>query len=415
MTPVHVLSGFLGAGKTTLLLDQLQRRSERCAVVVNDFGEARIDAQLLGAQVAVTEIAGGCVCCTAPEALVPSIAAILDEVKPDRIFLEATGLARPADLVDTLRRSALAVEVMPVVVVVDPARVEGDAPPLLLEQLDAADVVVANARSEAPTPALDALCKEHWPALLQRVDTRDATVGTEVFEQRREGMTLRPVRTQGPSTEGYQAMSRTWPAELVFDMRQLKTLLSAAPVERLKGFFRTDLGWYRIDLASGRLHFAPGPMRSGSAVDIIARQDPSELLQALDEARWEDTTTGASTLRLQASDGWAVNLTRQALKAMPGQLADVGERIPGRKGEGVELAEVLALAHPPADASFVVVASDGMTSGPTALADVGQAVLVHGLDDDDLPRDQGGPFRVFAPKGLSACANVKSVVRIELV
>ena len=39
---------------------------------MNDFGEARIDAALLSGGVAVAEIAGGCVCCTAPEALARS-------------------------------------------------------------------------------------------------------------------------------------------------------------------------------------------------------------------------------------------------------------------------------------------------------------------------------------------------------
>jgi len=54
-TPVHIISGFLGVGKTTLLQRELARRAgqdgqagERCAVLVNDFGEARIDRLLLG-------------------------------------------------------------------------------------------------------------------------------------------------------------------------------------------------------------------------------------------------------------------------------------------------------------------------------------------------------------------------------
>ena len=43
-TPVQIISGFLGAGKTTAIRAQLeQRKGERIAVIVNDFGEASLD------------------------------------------------------------------------------------------------------------------------------------------------------------------------------------------------------------------------------------------------------------------------------------------------------------------------------------------------------------------------------------
>jgi UDP-N-acetylmuramate--alanine ligase len=77
---------------------------ERCAVLVNDFGEARIDRLLLGGGVQVSDIAGGCVCCTAPAGLVPALTAILEELRPDRLFIEPSGLARPQDIVDMLAR-----------------------------------------------------------------------------------------------------------------------------------------------------------------------------------------------------------------------------------------------------------------------------------------------------------------------
>ena len=168
--PVHVISGFLGAGKTTMLIDQLARRRERerCAIIVNDFGEARIDATLLSGGVAVAEIAGGCVCCTAPEALVPNLTTILREVKPDRVFIESTGLARPADIIDTLRRSALGdeLELAPTIIVLDPRRLVTAPPTLLLEQLDAADVVIAShaeERTAAGDAALARQLQDHYP------------------------------------------------------------------------------------------------------------------------------------------------------------------------------------------------------------------------------------------------------------
>jgi G3E family GTPase len=416
MTPVHVVTGFLGAGKTTLLLDQLSKRTERCAVVVNDFGEARIDAQLLGAEVSVTEISGGCVCCTAPDALVPGVQAILDEVAPDRIFVEATGLARPADIVDTLRRSSLPVRIMPVVAVVDPRRLEGEVPPLLLEQLDASDVVVASQRGPGGEAALEAYVQAHWPPLLAVHLSDDGGAPESVFEHLREGVTMRSApASQASSTEGYEAASRVWSPTVVFEMRQLKVILAEADVERLKGFFRTDLGWYRMDVANRELRSVPGPLRSGSAVDVIASEGATALVDALDAARYVAVEREHDSVLLQAADGWSAEFTRHALWAMPGQIPDISERIPNRVGSGVELSQVLRLAHPPEGAKFILVADDGMTTEPAPVADVGEALLVHTLSRGALPRDQGGPFRVFAPKGRSACANVKCLVRIELL
>ena len=51
----------------------------------------------------ITNIPGGCVCCTAPEGFVAALGAILAQA-PDRLIIEPTGLARPQDLVDTIRR-----------------------------------------------------------------------------------------------------------------------------------------------------------------------------------------------------------------------------------------------------------------------------------------------------------------------
>jgi DMSO/TMAO reductase YedYZ molybdopterin-dependent catalytic subunit len=97
---------------------------------------------------------------------------------------------------------------------------------------------------------------------------------------------------------------------------------------------------------------------------------------------------------------------------MPGQVPDVAALVPGRNGAGVMLAELLKVARACPGDDVVLVASDGMTSAPTRVADIGAAVLLHSLDGGPVPADQGGPFRVLAPKGQSACASVKGVVRV---
>ena len=74
---VTVLGGYLGAGKTTLLNHLLSVADERVAIMVNDFGELDIDAQLLdqGDGKAVT-LPNGCICCS----LIDGLASALDDL-----------------------------------------------------------------------------------------------------------------------------------------------------------------------------------------------------------------------------------------------------------------------------------------------------------------------------------------------
>lgn len=100
--PALVVSGFLGAGKTTLvrhLLEEAQAQGVRIAVVSNEFGELGIDQALLGNQAGqhYVELEGGCVCCKLSDELVTTLQRIREEVHPDRIVVETSGVALPFD------------------------------------------------------------------------------------------------------------------------------------------------------------------------------------------------------------------------------------------------------------------------------------------------------------------------------
>jgi cobalamin biosynthesis protein CobW len=114
--PATIVTGFLGSGKTTLLSNVLkQAAGKRIAVIVNEFGELDIDAEILrscpldcdedGASLAgnengIFELANGCICCTVEEEFLPvmqELVARRDDI--DHILIETSGLALPKPLV----------------------------------------------------------------------------------------------------------------------------------------------------------------------------------------------------------------------------------------------------------------------------------------------------------------------------
>ena len=97
---ITVIGGYLGAGKTTLVnrwLRQAQADGRRIAVLVNDFGEIGIDADLILAQRDdVLELAGGCVCCSFGSDLIGALMRLGQrDPAPSQVLIETSGVALP--------------------------------------------------------------------------------------------------------------------------------------------------------------------------------------------------------------------------------------------------------------------------------------------------------------------------------
>ncbi len=121
--PTLVIGGYLGAGKTTLV-NHLLRHADgrRIAVMVNDFGDINIDADLSDARDgAVISLAGGCVCCSFGADLIGALAAMAQrQPPPDVILIELSGVALPAAAQRTARL-ARGIELAGCVVLADAA------------------------------------------------------------------------------------------------------------------------------------------------------------------------------------------------------------------------------------------------------------------------------------------------------
>lgn len=108
--PVTLITGFLGAGKTTLISRLLQHpQMDRVAVVINEIGEVGIDNDLVKmVSENVSLLANGCLCCSVRTDLQQTLRELFGERRAgvipdfDRVFIETTGLADPAPVIQTL-------------------------------------------------------------------------------------------------------------------------------------------------------------------------------------------------------------------------------------------------------------------------------------------------------------------------
>ena len=108
--PLVILAGFLGAGKTTAL-NYLLRNSKgrRLAVLVNDVGEVNIDAALArnvaqvdsGSTEDIVELSNGCICCGIQDEFGKAVMELAKK-NPDCIIVEATGIAEPLRIIESL-------------------------------------------------------------------------------------------------------------------------------------------------------------------------------------------------------------------------------------------------------------------------------------------------------------------------
>jgi G3E family GTPase len=102
--PVTVITGALGAGKTTLLNHLLtQIPDRRLAVIVNEFGDAGIDGDLIDTgQEELVELSSGCICCVVRGDLLRTLRDLAKRSPaPEGVLIETTGLANPSPVIQT--------------------------------------------------------------------------------------------------------------------------------------------------------------------------------------------------------------------------------------------------------------------------------------------------------------------------
>ena len=317
--PVHLVCGFLGAGKTTLLRRLLasQPSQERLAVLVNEFGKLGIDGRLLeGFDSTVRELAGGCICCELRLNFVSCLQDILHAFSPDRIVVETTGLADPADIVAAVEDASAggALELASLITVVDcelfsKRDMFGAS---YFNQIKAADLLLLNKTDllepEEVVPMSEELARLNprariMPVVHCAVDREiilDPLPGSERprppaparLDQGLESLAAPSAKLghTGQGDDGFLAFSFQDPRPL--DRGCLEKFLSQLPwqVFRVKGFVRLEQGGLMLNYTYRRPEFQTSQPPEATNLAFVAWQvEPEDILLRLRQCLNEST------------------------------------------------------------------------------------------------------------------------------
>jgi len=148
--PVTILTGFLGSGKTTLLNRILHAdHGLRIAVMVNDFGAVNIDSQLVtNIEGETVSMSNGCICCTIRDDLLLAAEALIkQEMPPEYIIVEPSGVSDPGAVANAFLLLRPAISIDGIITLVDAdefLRLSPKNQYLAINQIGVADIIVLN-------------------------------------------------------------------------------------------------------------------------------------------------------------------------------------------------------------------------------------------------------------------------------
>lgn len=243
---VTLITGFLGSGKTTLLEFQLTRPGfprESTALIINDAGPVNLDARLLKGKAArIASLTGGCACCTTPRQLVEELLKFSRDPAIERVWIEASGVAEPEDLLERLTDSDLLRVISPRVVihVIDCRQLEA-SPGSRRHHMEAvrfADVVVLS-RTDDLGPREVAGCEQTVLGWNPDVRVVPAVRGECVLpEPGRAGALQKVFLPREPGHTAYRSVFLEMPEPVDRESFLEKVRALPAGVERAKGFLR---------------------------------------------------------------------------------------------------------------------------------------------------------------------------------
>ena len=304
----HIISGFLGAGKTTLLQRLLSQKpeGETWAVLMNEFGQIGVDQQLLPQSEGyrVKELLGGCLCCTSQLPMQIALSRLIQESKPDRLFIEPTGLGHPAQLLEQLTEPhwQSLIDMRALVTVVDGSRlhdIEWTKQHLYQDQLKAAQIVVVShvdQMKDEDEKALSELQSEYLAYVQQWLKADMGNLDMHNIDLKFNGVQrqiqpLIQIQRNAPkdgvlaeikqlpyhyveSAQGYTVAGWKFSKRWQFDFYDLLDVLcDQTDWIRIKGIFNTNQGWMTFNFNPEQLNYKSGEENIDNRIEIIVQHE----------------------------------------------------------------------------------------------------------------------------------------------
>lgn len=175
---IVILGGFLGSGKTSVLMQLAKAASDfhgesgtPVAIIENEIGDVSVDTKMLSSY-QIKELFSGCICCTLAGDLTACANEIEEKYGPDFLFIEATGMAHPSNVVDIMKRYAKSKDSVKMIVLADASRWE--------DLMDYMDVFISNQLKGADIILLnkcDLVSEEETQQILNEIKNINDTAG----------------------------------------------------------------------------------------------------------------------------------------------------------------------------------------------------------------------------------------------
>jgi G3E family GTPase len=295
---VNIISGFLGVGKTTVIQHLIANKpvSEKWAILINEFGLVSIDHSAFEENdgLKIKEVAGGCVCCSASLPMQITMNRIINEIKPDRIIIEPTGLGHPANIIDLLRDESYSphLTIQGMITIVNPAHFESERHlqnGTWQDQITLADVIVVN-KCDVATSIQKHFFNEYinrsFPKKQEIVETEFGKIGTPLLDYQLFNTNPSSPHQHNHSHErisdsypkryeadGFGSYTAGWIYDKneVFDLNKVKELFAdLKTIDRIKGVFRTSVEWFLVQKADSRITSQYIAYRKDSRVEFIS-------------------------------------------------------------------------------------------------------------------------------------------------
>jgi G3E family GTPase len=291
MIPITIISGYLGSGKTTfinqfLATDLLPRNT---AILVNDFGDINIDANLIeqvSGDGAIVSLKNGCVCCMLQDDLAQTLD-MLKRTTINQVLLEASGVALPDKLRAQCHYPGYFPQHCAVLVDAENFDVKKDdkyVGSLIQQQVRQADTIIIT--------KLD-LARNFELSIQDYADKKSSSAESlsrqyQVTDPDLMVRLLKVVKTTDKekiSSNLATFKTFTLLQHAIIDLPELTGLLAQVPaqVERIKGFVATPDGLHLVHKVGSRCNIEPTDSEQDPGLVFIYPQAAANPLSSLEQ------------------------------------------------------------------------------------------------------------------------------------